>query len=141
MWWGCVLFLCAQSQTRRSPGCTSRHNGTASGTDATVQRNTNDICCTWKRGNNTPTWNPAPRLPPAIVSPAGGVREWELRGRRGGGVGGYRDRLFFFLVLLLPRAQTSARIKKKPAFCFRSEAPAALLGEFDGQLSVCRSIM
>lgn len=85
-------------------------------------------------GNNTPTWNCAPRLPPAIVSPAGEARERELRGG-----GGYRDRLFF-LLLLLPRAQTSACIKK-PAFCFRSEAPAVLLGEFDGQLSVCRSIM
>lgn len=138
---GFFLFLkpvhgACQQQTRHKPGCMSDTMGlqVRAAQDATVQRNTNDICCTWKQGIILPLGIPHRDPRRHCFSSARQARREEPRHKEDGGA----EAAEIF-------AHGPRLLQKKPLPLFSSEAAAAaaaaLLGEFDGQLSVCQSIM
>lgn len=137
MWWGCV---CTQSQTRRSPGCTSytmelRVGAAQDGRNSSEEHKRHLLYL--EAGNNTPTWNSAPRFPSAIVSPPV-RRATEERGKGGCGGGGGTETDFLFFFFPAPRPRPAS---KNPPFVFVPRLRRFSWERFDGQLSVCRSIM
>ena len=96
--------------------------------DATVQGNTNDIWCTRKQGIILPLGIPHhdPPLPLFLVVV---VNDWEKPRDKENGRAKQRERV-------CPQTPAASNLP-----LFSSEAALALLGEFDGQLSVCQSIM
>lgn len=128
-----------QQQTRHKPGCMFDTMGlqVRAAQDATVQRNTNDICCTWKRGIILPLGIPHRDPRRHCFSSARRTRREEPETQRGRRRRGSEAAEFF--------AHGPRLLQKKNLPLFSSEAAAAaaaaLLGEFDGQLSVCQSIM
>lgn len=96
--------------------------------DATVQGNKNDICCTRKQGIILLLG--IPRRSPArhCFSSARRLTEKSAETKRTGERG--KETVFAHRPNCL-----------KPAFVFIRSSPGSLLGGFDGQLSVCQSIM
>lgn len=129
MFWAPVLSL--PTADTQKPGCMFDTMGlqVRDAQDATVQGNINDICCTWKQGIILPLGILHHESPFAIVS---SQRPWlrDAQRQRERGSEAKRESLPIDPGCL------------QPAFVsIRTEAALALLGEFDGQLSVCQSIM
>lgn len=132
-----LLFLkpvhgACQQQTRHKPGCMFDTMGlqVRAAQDATVQRNTNDICCTWKRGIILPLGIPHSDPCRHCFSSSRDTKRTAMPRQRGSRVFLPMDPVCFKKNLPLFSSEAAA-----------AAATAALLGEFDGQLSVCQSIM
>lgn len=131
MWWGCV---CTQSQTRRSPGCTSytmelRVGAAQDGRNSSEEHKRHLLYL--EAGNNTPTWNSAPRFPSAIVSPPV-RRATEERGKGGRGGGGGTETDFFFFPS--PRPDLGLHQKTRLLFSFRGSGGSPGRGLTDSSL-------
>lgn len=95
--------------------------------DGTVQKNINDICCIWKWGITLPLGIPQHDFLPHCFS---------QRGERLRLAEAQRDREPEQWETVCPETLPASNLP-----LFSSEAALALRGEFDGQLSVCQSIM
>lgn len=116
MWWGSVFFCVHKARHEEAQGARPTQwdrEWEPRRTDATVQRNTNDICCTWKRGIILPLGIPRrdfrrPLFPPPLR------RATEERGKGScGGGGGTETDFFFFFPAPRPRPAS-----KNPPFVF-----------------------
>lgn len=95
--------------------------------DSIVQKNINDICCTWKWGIALPLGIPQHNSLPHCFS----QHTERLRGAET-----QRDLELEQCETICPETLSASNLP-----LFSSEAAPALQGEFDGQLSVCQSIM
>lgn len=94
-----------QQQTRHKPGCMFDTMGlqVRAAQDATVQRNTNDICCTWKRGIILPLGIPRRDPRRHCFSSSRDTKRTAMPRQRGSGVF---------------RPWTPSASKKTPCLCF-----------------------
>lgn len=101
-----------QQQTRHKPGCMFDTMGlqVRAAQDATVQRNTNDICCTWKRGIILPLGIPHRDLRRHCFSTVRRTRREEPGHKEDGGTEAARQQSF------LPMDPVC--FKKKTFLCF-----------------------